>query len=205
MSKESKDIKEEKAEAKVSERLVRLLCERQIRTLKGELDKLHSADISEILSDTPTEYRLPLFRLLPKKEAAEVFSDMDSDLQREIIDGVRDGELAEILEYLFLDDTVDMIEEMPAGVVKRIIRNSTEENRKTINKLLKYGKDSAGGLMTTEYVRLLSDITVGEALQHIRKAAKDVEEIYPFYVTDGERRLIGAVTLKDILLTQDHG
>ena len=160
-----------------------------------------SADIAELLDAAGKEYRPIFFRLLPKEIASEVFVDMDSDAKEQIISGFTDSELASILDELYLDDTVDIIEEMPATVVKRIIRTSTHENRSAINRLLRYPKDSAGSIMTTEYVRFKGSMTVGEALDHIRRVAIDKETIYTCYVTDSERRLDGIVTAKDLLIS----
>ena len=161
-----------------------------------------SADIAELLDVTKTEYRSVFFRLLPKEIASDVFVNMDTDAKEQIISGFTDSELALMLEELYLDDTVDIIEEMPANVVKRIIRNSTHENRSTINRLLRYPKDSAGSIMTTEYVRFKGSMTVGEALDHIRRVAIDKETIYTCYVTDSYRHLDGIVTAKDLLISQ---
>ena len=160
-----------------------------------------TVDIAELLDATENEYRPVFFRLLPKEIASDVFVDMDCDAQEQIISGFTDSELASILQDLYLDDTVDIIEEMPANVVKRIIRNSTHENRSAINTLLRYPKDSAGSIMTTEYVRFKGSMTVGEALDHIRRVAIDKETIYTCYVTDAQRHLDGIVTAKDLLIS----
>lgn len=161
----------------------------------------HSADIAELVSALDKRQGLVLFRLLPKEIAAEVFSYMESDIQQSIILSFTDGELASMLEELYVDDTVDIIEEMPASVVKRIIKNSTHENRSAINRILRYPKDSAGSIMTTEYVRFKKDMTVMEALRHIRSVAIDKETIYTCYVTDENRHLLGIVSAKDLLIS----
>lgn len=144
-----------------------------------------------------------IFRLLPKELAAEVFIEMDSDMQEELISSFSDIELAEMLDELYVDDTVDIIEEMPANVVKRIIRNTDQERRRFINEILKYPKDSAGSIMTIEYVRLEKRLTVSEAFKRIRRIGLDRETIYTCYVTEPDKTLIGLVTVKDLLLSEE--
>ncbi len=178
-----------------------LLSAGKLRELKNELSALASADIAEIITELPNEYHAKLYRLLPKDTAAEVFVELDSEMQENIINSFTDKELSEVLSELYLDDTVDIIEEMPANVVKRILRASNTENRNTINRLLRYPKDSAGSIMTTEYVRFTAGMTVEAALAHIRKVAIDKETIYTCYVTDRERHLCGIVTAKELLIS----
>ncbi len=160
-------------------------------------------DTAELLSSLDTQLRTVLFRLLSKELAAEVFVELEGEIQRELIECFSEGELTSILDEMYLDDTVDLIEEMPATVVKRIIRLAPRENRSLINKLLKFPKDSAGAIMTTEYVRLTRDMTVGAALAHIRHVAIDKETIYTSYVTDKERHLIGIVTARSLMLSSE--
>ena len=143
---------------------------------------------------------LILFRLLPKDLAAEVFSDVGPDLQQLLVEGFTDRELQEVLEQSFIDDTVDMIEEMPANIVSRIIKNCDSESRIAINEILKYPKDSAGSIMTIEYVDLKRDMTVEDAFTRIRRIGIDKETIYTCYVKDANRRLIGLVSVKTLLL-----
>ena len=171
------------------------------RKITEQISDMHPADIAEIISELETKEGLILFRLLPKETAAEVFSYMESDIQKGIISSFSDSELQSMLEELFVDDTVDIIEEMPASVVKRIIKNSTHENRSAINRILRYPKDSAGSIMTTEYVRLKKDMSVMDALRHIRSVAIDKETIYTCYVTDSNRHLLGIVSAKDLLIS----
>ena len=180
--------------------VIELFENKKFAELKEALGELHSADIAEILDELPDEYFAPIYRLIPKELSAEVFVEMDSDRQEHVINSFTDRELSVFLDELYLDDTVDIIEEMPAVVVKRIIKNSKAENRELINKLLKYPKDSAGSIMTTEYVRLRANINVGEAISQIRKVALDKETVYTCYITDAQRHLIGIVTAKDILI-----
>ena len=158
-------------------------------------------DIAERLFSERNEYQNRFFRLLPKELAAEVFVLIPVDVQESIIDSFTDKELASMLEELYIDDTVDIIEEMPANVVKRIIKNSDVESRGLINQLLHYPKDSAGTIMTTEYVRFRGNMTVGEALRHVRRVAIDKETIYTCYITDEARQLRGIVTAKDLLIS----
>lgn len=166
-----------------------------------EMAELHAADAAELFEEIPTEHQTKFFRLLPKDTASELFVLMENDVQERIIAAFSDSELAEMLSELYLDDTVDIIEEMPANVVKKILRNSTAEDRSRINELLGYPEDSAGTVMTPEYVRLLGDMTVGAALDHLRRVAIDKETIYTCYVTDKYRHLEGIVTAKDLLIS----
>ncbi len=176
-----------------------MIRKKEYSALRRILSTVPAADIAEFMEESDTELLPFLFRILPKETAAEVFVDMDPDLQELLITAFSDYELKQILDELYLDDTVDLIEEMPANVVSRILRNSTTEARKSINELLKYPDDSAGSIMTTEYVNLKPDMTVGEAFELIRKVAIDKETIYTCYVTSG-RKLIGIVSAKALML-----
>ncbi len=187
--------------AGIAERLRQKIDERDFAGFREEIGTLNPTDIAELFDEIPDEYEGRFFRLLPKEDAARAFVDMDSDRQKKIINSFTDRELAEILDELFLDDTVDIIEEMPANVVKRILRNSTPENRNIINQLLRYPKDSAGTIMTTEYVRFTKNMTVEQALDHIRRVAIDKETIYTCYVTDKDRHLLGIVTAKTLMIS----
>ena len=183
------------------EKIISLLEERRYGELIREMSELPVVDAVELFEEIPTEHHTKLFRLLPKDTASELFVLMDSDAEERIISAFSDAELSEMLSELYLDDTVDIIEEMPANVVKRILRNSTPEDRSLINELLGYPKDSAGTVMTPEYVRLLGDMTVEAALSHLRRVAIDKETIYTCYVTDKSRHLEGIVTAKDLLIS----
>ena len=180
--------------------LVALIDEKKYQQFVQIISDAPAADIAELFYEIDKAYITRFFRLLPKEIASEVFVLMNSDSQEDIISSFTDRELALMLEELYLDDTVDIIEEMPANVVKRIIKNSTHENRSMINQLLRYPKDSAGTIMTTEYVRFKGSMTVREALDHIRHVAIDKETIYTCYVTDPYRHLEGIVTAKDLLI-----
>ena len=183
------------------EGLEALLTEKRYTALREELEPIPAVDLAEIIGDIEPRYQPLLFRLLPKEKAADTFIELDVELQRTLIEGFNDAELAAILEELYLDDTVDIIEEMPATVVKKILRSTSKEDREVINRLLNYGSDTAGAMMTTEYVKFVPDMTVGDALSHIRKVAIDKETIYTCYVTDRQRHLIGIVTAKALLLS----
>ena len=156
--------------------------------------------MAAIFEELPTEQRLLLFRLLPKEEAAETFVELNGDTQEALITAFSDTELKEVIDELYLDDTVDIIEEMPATVVKRILKNTDTQTRKSINTLLKYPEDSAGSIMTPEFVDLKKDSTVEDALKRIRRTGVDKETIYTCYVTDASRHLIGVTTVKELLL-----
>ena len=178
-----------------------LLGAKKIKEFRALIDGVPAPDIAELYEEIPEEYRVIFYRFLPKDIALDVFIEMDYEMEEELISSFTDGELSEILSGMPLDDTVDIIEEMPAVVVKRIIKNSSRENRALINDLLRYPKDSAGTIMTTEYVKLLPDMTVKEALTHIRDVAIDKETIYTCYVTDEKRRLLGIVTARKLMLS----
>lgn len=184
-----------------SEKLYDLLSEKKYAEVKQEIEDIPPPDLAEIFFELDDRYHTILFRLLSKEQAAETFVEMDSELQEALISRFSDRELSEILDELYIDDTVDIIEEMPANVVKRILKNSDKEDREIINKILNYPKDSAGTVMTTEYVRFTGDMTVADALLHIRRVAIDKETIYTCYVTDKDKRLQGIVTAKDLLIS----
>lgn len=178
-----------------------LLKERKFAELKAALSEMNSADVAVILEEMPEEELPVLFRLLPKELAAETFVELDPELQENLILAFSDRELREVLEEMYVDDAVDLVEEMPATMVKRILKQAAPEMRKEINDILKYPKDSAGSIMTTEYVDLKKHMTVDEAFQRIRATGVDKETIYTCYVTDSNRKLIGLVTAKTLLLS----
>ncbi len=180
--------------------LYSLLEQKNVKELRPILAAMEPADIGLFLSEVD-EANLPIvFRLLPKDLASETFVEMDSDLQEVLIASFSDRELKIIIDELFIDDTVDIIEEMPANVVRRILNQSDPATRAAINEILKYPEDSAGSLMTIEYVWLRKDMTVADAFAQIRKVGVDKETIYTCYVTDENRFLIGLVTVKTLLL-----
>ena len=177
------------------------IAERRYADFREQVSRYHIAEIAEIFEFISVEYEGRAFRLLTKEQAAELFLTFDPERMERIISIVSDAELSRMLEEMYMDDTADIIEEMPAYVVKRIMRNSTAEDRAALSVLLHYPKDSAGTIMTTEYVRFRPDHTVEEALAHIRRVAIDKETIYTSYVTDKERHLLGIVTAKRLLIS----
>ncbi len=172
---------------------------RQFAQLRQMLGQAEPADIADLFDRLPKGRYAALFRLIPKDNAAAAFSEMSPDLQEHLIASFSDAELRGVLEEMYLDDTVDLIEEMPANVVMRILRNAGKD-REIINELLRYPKDSAGGMMTPEYVRLRQSMTVQQAFDAIRKEALDKETVYTCYVTDDNRMLEGVVDVKTLLL-----
>lgn len=188
--------------AVLTETILSLIKEKKYQSLRDVLRTLQPVDVAEALGGLDPQ-ELPLvFRLLPKDEAAETFAEMDPDSREELIKSFSDSELRDILEELYIDDTVDLIEEMPALLVGRILEQSSAESRKLINELLMYPDDSAGSMMTTEYVGLHAEMTVGEAIEHIRRVGTDSENINVCYVTDEGRRLIGIVTVRALILAE---
>ncbi len=184
-----------------SEEIQALAERKEYSKIKAIACELQPIDLAEIFIGIDSKYHATILRLLPKEEAAELFCELDSEIQTALVASFTDVELSTILDELYLDDTVDIIEEMPALLVKKIIRASRGENREEINRLLGYDKESAGAIMTTEYVRLKPDQTVREALSHIKKVAIDKETIYTCYVTDAQRHLLGIVSAKALLLS----
>lgn len=185
------------------ESMLRALIEgKKYRTLKDVLVTMNPADIALVLEEFDEESITLIFRLLPKDQAAETFVEMDPDVQETLLKGFSDHELKEVLEELYVDDAVDLIEEMPANVVKRILSQADPQMRQEINEILQYPENSAGSIMTTEYISLRPDMTVGEAITKIRKNAVNKETIYTCYVTD-HRKLLGSLSLKDLLLVSN--
>ena len=186
----------------VEKALLQMLEDKKYATVRDILVTMNPADIAMIFSEMD-EQKLPVsFRLLPKELAAETFVEMEPDLQEMLIRSFSDNELKEVLDELYVDDAADLVEEMPANVVKRILTHADPEMRKSINQILRYPENSAGSLMTTEYVSLRPQMTVEEAILRIRRQGVDKETIYTCYVTEG-RKLLGIVTVKDLLLAED--
>ena len=180
-----------------------LLENKRYSTLRDILNTMNPVDIAAVFEDLQSEKTAVLFRLLPKETAAESFVEMDEDTQELLIHGFSDTELKEVIDELYVDDAVDLIEEMPANVVKRILRQADPETRKEINEILKYPEDSAGSIMTTECVILRPKMTAEEAIKRIRRTGIDKETIYTCYVSDSDSTLIGIVTIKTLLLSDD--
>ena len=191
---------EEKEILELSEKSVELLSQRKFSEFRSILSQLVPADIALMMESVPEEWKFLFFRILPKETAAETFVYLDNDMQKSLIQAFSDSELRQMIDELYLDDAVDLIEEMPANVVKRILRNSSADMRKQINEILNYPKDSAGSIMTTEYVDLKRYMTVGQAFDRIRTTGVDKETVYTCYVTDANRILLGIVSVKDLLL-----
>ena len=185
----------------MTEKALTLLGEKKFSQLKQLLSEMNPVDIAGILEEMPQESLPLVYRLLPKELAAEAFAEMDKDLQEILIQAFSDKELQEVLDELYLDDAVDIIEEMPANVVKRILRQTKPEVRKKINEILHYPEDSAGSIMTIEYVDLKKDMTVEDAFSRIRAIGVDKETIYTCYVTNQDRKLEGLVTVRELLLS----
>ena len=182
------------------EKVHQLLEAKNYRELKIVLNDEMPQDIALLLEELPDKVMPPVFRLLGKELAADVFVEMSTDSQEHLLSVFSDAEVKAVFEEMFLDDAVDVIEEMPASVVKRIINQADQETRKQINQILQYPKDSAGTIMTVEYVSLKAHWTVKDCFDRIRKVAVDKESIYTCYVTDDKRKLLGVVTVKDLLL-----
>ena len=187
----------------VEKALLKMLEDKKYATLRDILVTMNPSDVAGLfrgLEDT----QIPLmYRLLPKELAAETFVEMDPDAQELLIKGFSDNELKEVLDELYVDDAADIVEEMPASVVKRILKHADPEMRKSINQILRYPEDSAGSIMTTEYVSLRPNMTVEEAILRIRRQGVDKETIYTCYVTDSDKTLLGLVSVKDLLLASD--
>ena len=187
----------------VEKALLKMLEDKKYATLKDILVTMNPSDVAGLF-DGLEDKQIPLmFRLLPKELAAETFVEMEPDAQELLIRGFSDNELKEVLDELYVDDAADIVEEMPANVVKRILMNADPEMRSSINQILRYPENSAGSLMTTEYVSLRPSMTVEEAILRIRRQGIDKETIYTCYVTDKDRTLLGMVTVKDLLLAED--
>ena len=186
----------------LSQTIETLLERKQYNSIRDILVTVNAADIAVIFEDQPADRLLRLFRLLPKELAADVFVEMDTDLQQELINGFSDKELSEILNEMYDDDAADLVDEMPANVVNRILKQADPEMRRTINELLKYPEDSAGSIMTTDFVDLRPTMTAKEAIDNIRRTGVDKETIETCYVTE-KRKLIGTVTLRELVLADE--
>ena len=176
-----------------------LLSDKKYATIRDVLVTMNPADIAAVFSGVEPEKLPLLFRLLPKELAAESFVEMESDQQEALIRGISDSELRQVMDELYVDDAVDIVEEMPANVVQRILAQSDPQMRKEINEILQYPENSAGSVMTTEYVKLSPDMTVGDAILRIRRTGVDKETIYTCYVLEN-RLLVGTVSVKSLLL-----
>lgn len=183
--------------------LVALLQAHSYKALREALLALNEVDIAEFLGTLSSEGAVLVFRMLPKEMAAEVFAELEPEQQQLIVTTVTDAELAVIVDDLFVDDAVDLLEDMPASVVKRILKSASPQSRGLINQFLKYPENSAGSIMTAEFTDLRPDMTVAQALEHIRRTGEDRETIYTCYVVGARRRLLGVATVRALLLAGD--
>ena len=181
---------------------VKLLQQRQYKAVRSILDVMNEVDIASLLSELEDRELALAFRLIPKDKAAEVFANMDSSMQKYLVEIFSEKELKELLDDLYMDDTVDILEELPANLVNRILDTVSTSDRALINQLLNYPEDSAGSIMTTEYVDIRENMTVAQAMAHIKQTGIHKETIYTCYVTE-RRRLIGIVSAKDLMTTDD--
>ncbi len=185
------------------ELLSELLEQKKYSDFIKEIDDSEPVDVAEFLATIPPEQQAKVFRMFKKDIAAEIFAELDTDVAENIISAVTDKELSAVVEELFVDDAVDMLEELPAGVVKRILQNAKPETRALINRFLAYPDSSAGSIMTAEFIHLKKNMTVAEAISHIRRTGDDKETVYVAYVTDSKRVLEGTVRLEELLFAED--
>lgn len=188
----------------LSQMLTLLIDGKKYASVRDVFETMHAADIAAVLEECEKEVVPLLFRLLPKELAADTFVEMEEDQQKMLIQGFSDSELKEVVDELYVDDAADLVEEMPANVVRRILKQAGPEKRKLINEILKYPEDSAGSIMTTEYVSLRPDMTVEDAIKRIRRTGVDKETINTCYVTEQNRKLLGIVTIRTLLLAEEN-
>ena len=184
----------------MKEKIIELISNKDFKTLKELLSDMNNVEISDVLDELADEDLAIIFRLLPKDEAADIFSYMEPDTQEKLVRLLSDQEIGEVISDLFVDDAADLVQEMPANLVTRILKNADPSMRKAINEILKYPEDSAGSIMTTEYVYLRKDWTVRESFEKIRQIGLNKETVYICYVLDNSRHLIGVTTVKDLLM-----
>lgn len=185
------------------ERLLELIENKEYFTLKKELEYLNEADIAEYVDELDTKDTLLVFRLLSKEKAALVFAEFSKATQNEIATGITEGELATVIEDLYFDDMIDALEDLPSNLVKSLISKATPEKRKMINQFLGYLEDSAGSIMTIEFVKLRKQMTVKEALAHIKEIGLDRETVYTNYITDSSNHLEGIISLRKLVISDD--
>lgn len=185
------------------ERIIELIEEKKFVLLKEELTEMRAADVAEAFDELDKKNSIILFRLLAKDAAADIFSHLSTQQRKDIVSAMHETQLNEIMEELYFDDMIDFLEEMPANFIKRILASASEEERKLINQFLRYPENSAGSLMTIEYVDLKKEMTVREALEHIKKTGVDKETIYTCYVLNDKRKLEGLVSLRKLVLFDD--
>ena len=185
------------------EEIVELLEQNKLAELKEILINENPIDIADVFEDFPKEKYLIIFKLLPKDFSSEVFSYLSPEKQQEVIENITDDEIKFIVEDMYLDDTVDFIEEMPANIVDKILKNTSNDKRKLINQMLKYPENSAGSVMTVEYISFKDNYTVKQAIEYYRKVAIDKEETDICFVTDTKKKLVGIISLKTLILSKD--
>lgn len=185
------------------EKIEELIREKRYVVLRDELSEMKPIDVADVLSSMDIHIALILFRMLPKDLAVDVFAEFSGDKRNELISLITDKEIKDIVDELYFDVRVDVIEEMPANIVKKILRNTKEEERRLINQFLKYPQDSAGSLMTIEYVELKKKMVVKEAMKHIKETGLDKETVYTCYVTDANRKLEGIVSLRKLVISEE--
>ena len=186
------------------EEIVELLEQNRLAELKEILIKENPIDVADVFEEFPKEKDLIIFKLLPKDFSSEVFSYLSPEKQQEVIENITDEEIKFIVEDMYLDDTVDFIEEMPANIVDKILKNTSNDKRKLINQMLKYPENSAGSVMTVEYVSFKDNYTVKQAIDYYRKVAIDKEETDICFVTDSKKKLVGIISLKTLILSSDE-
>lgn len=187
----------------MEKRITELISENKIQDIRNELLEMNIVDIANVLEEVEKPQLVMIFRILPKDIAAGVFAYIPAELQQHLVESITDKEIKIIIDELFLDDAVDFIEEMPASIVKRVLKNTNESLRAQINQLLNYPEHSAGSIMTVEYVDLKKEMTVNEAIKHIKKSGVDKETIYTSYVIDSNRKLEGVVSIRKLILSDE--
>ena len=186
----------------LEETILKLADEKKYKALREIMSVMNAFDLAEVFEIIPSDKRPVLFRLLPKELAAEVFIELEDDIKEQLIKSFSDNELAAVIDELYVDDAADLVEEMPANVVKRILHHASPDMRKMINEILRYPEDSAGGIMNTEYISLRATMSVEHAIAHIRKTGFDKETVNTLYVIDKGRHLIGVVSIRDLLFSE---
>ena len=203
MENENKILDFDTIQEKRTDELMELLDRRDMKQLQRRMEEMNEFDVAEFLSELDSSRMPMVFRLLSKETAAEVFANFDAPEQEEIINSITDSELAGIMDEMYVDDAVDMMEELPANVVKRAMRTATPATRNLINQYLRYPDNSAGSIMTAEFIDLKKYMSVRESIARIRRIGEDKETIYICFVTSADRKLEGIVTVKDLLLAED--
>ena len=194
------NVSEIEEEEERNEALLELVRSKKFRTLRQVLSEMNEVDVAAFIEELDPEKTVVVFRMLPKELASDVFACLELDKQQHIVSSITDKELTNIIEDLSVDDAVDMVEELPANIVKRVLQNATPETRSQINEFLKYPEHSAGSIMTAEYIGLRKTMTVEDAFAYIRQNGVDKETIYTCYVMDNKRTLEGVITVKDLLM-----